>query len=78
MYLFKVLKRQTKDIINIINVVPVIFNLKQLSKLALVLVVALWNLFLYTKTLNQYCAATEMEVSSLFSLDFLTGIRSRL
>ena len=42
MYLFKVLRRQTTDIINIINRAGVfIFNLKQLSTLALVLVVAL-------------------------------------
>ena len=80
MYLFKDLGRQTRDSINIINVVPVsfVFNLKQLSTLALVLAVALWNLLLSSKTLNQYCTATEIEVSSFLFLDFLTGVRSRL
>ena len=46
--MFNVLTRQTIDIINIINVMPVslLLTLKQLSTFALVLVVALWNLLL--------------------------------
>ena len=54
MYLFKVLREQTTEIINIINLVPVslFLTLRQLSTLALVLVVALLNLLLYTKTRN--------------------------
>ena len=74
MYLFKVLKRQATDIINIINV-PVFLLLTFNSYQHLpVFVVAVWNLLLYIKTLPEYCTITEIEVSYILSLDFFTGI----